>query len=442
MVYSADSNRIIYQKDSSAPLIPASNQKLLTTITALSQLGSDFHFQTTLGLLGDDLVIIGDGDPGFGDPVLSESDNLTDIFDDWSKNLKAGGITEIRGRIIFDDSVFDQELHHPSWPANQLNKWYTAPISGLVFNDNCVDLSVKFTNQNQAQLIVVPSTDSISIVPNWIRKEVKRTIINPVWESPDRMLINITVGSKPAGPVSVPVKNPRIFFSGLCRERLEKNGIRIHGDTIFDRVRDSDGNLPPNLHKLIVHKTSLSDVIRRANKTSQNLFAESLFKRIGFDLARRRASFPVGSWTTGSLAVREFLQNTLSVSCKGINIDDGSGLSRKNLVTPAILVKLLLFASRNYPDFVNSLSISGRDGTLRKRMRKTQAAGKIYGKTGYISGVSALSGYAVDGTGKVRYIFSMLFNNFNRGQLWKIKSVQDKICIELCREIKKYAPKQ
>ncbi len=442
VVYSADASRIVYQKNGSAPLIPASNQKLLTTITALHQLGSDFNFHTTFGLLGDDLVVVGDGDPGFGDPVLSKSDNLTGVFDDWAEKLKARGITEVKGRIIFDDSIFDRELHHPSWPADQLNKWYTAPISGLTFNDNCVAISVKFNDQNQAQLIFVPPTESIRIIPKWKQNGASRTIINPSWKSPDSMLINITVGSKPAGPVFVPVKSPRIFFSGLCRERLEKNGIHIDGDTVFDRIRRFDGSLPTSLKIIAVHTTPLIDDIRRADKNSQNLFAESIFKRIGFNLARQRASFPVGSWTTGGFAVRDFLQHTLSASCDGINIDDGGGLSRKNRVTTGLLVKLLRFANGNYPDFIKCLSISGHDGTLRRRMRRTLAEGKIYGKTGYILGVSALSGYVVDSKGGVKYIFSMLFNNFNRGQLWQIKSVQDKICIELCREVKQNAPKK
>ncbi len=439
VVLSADDGKTIYEFCPDLPLAPASNQKLVTTVSALATLGPDFQFITTLGKMGNDLVVIGDGDPGLGDPVLADGKSVTDTFDQWAGALKSAGLTVISGKIIFDDSIFDRQFYHPNWPQNQANRWYAAPIAGLNLNDNCLDLSLGFDADKRAQLVISPACESLFVDPVWIQTKATATIINPVWVNQERLKVVVRLGSRPVtNPVNITVRNPHIFFATLCRERLEANGIKIAGPIVFQKVRSADGSQPPTLTVIAQYKTPIFDAVNRANKNSQNFFAECLFKRLGYHVARKNASFGSGTWTTGQLAVKEFIQDQVKSKIDDIVIDDGCGLSKNNRVTARLLAQILLFA-KNQPwadRFTGSLSIAGVDGTLKRRMRHTPAAGKVYAKTGTIDGVKSLSGYVLDGENKPRIVFVTLFNFPQSSPLrWQSKTVQDRICIVLAQAV-------
>ncbi len=429
----------VFVKNADMPLIPASNEKLITTIGAIQELGDTFSFNTVLGFMQNDLVVIGDGDPGFGDTQLTNKPTC-EIFDKWAQELRNKGITYISGNLIFDASIFDNVFRHPDWPVNQFNKWYTAPVGGLNLNDNCIDLEVRIgqkkNNDENSRLIIKPFTDTIKIRTIWQRNHSLATIINTSWASENELILKITLGVKSAGPVSIPVQNPIVFFANICRERLESYGITITGKTLFKRVRLANGTIPKKFVELSRYTTPIFDNVKRANKKSQNLFAECLFKRTGFAYARKHGGFAVGSWTSGQYAYANFLKKELNISSEEFCIDDGGGLSRNNRISARAICKLLQFVlhQRWAKKFVDTLAIAGKDGTLRKRMRNSIATKKIRAKTGYISSVSALSGYLVDESENVKVIFSMLFNNFPRAKLWQIKQIQDRICMEISRE--------
>jgi len=437
VIMSAQDGHVIYAANPNLPLVPASNEKILTTVTALAILGADFQFTTTLAKSGGDLVIIGDGDPGFGDPSLCETRPVTDIFDEWAKALSATGIKEISGKLILDDTIFDRQFVHPNWPADQVNRWYTAPVAGLNFNDNCLDLFVQYDTDKKPHLLTSPATQFFVIEPQWIPAKGTSTTIWPIWESPQKLKAKIRLGSRGTGPVNITVNDPPLYFAAVCKERLQANGITIKGPIAFQRIRKSDGSFPDNLTIIARHKTPIMEAVTRANTNSQNFFAECIFKRLGYQSAKTHASFSAGTWTTGQLAVKEFLQDRLKVSLDNIFIDDGSGLSKNNRVSAEIIAKLLYFAQQQLwgERFRSSLAVAGgKDGTLRKRMRRTAAAGRVYAKTGYIAGSSALSGYILDNENKPKIIFSMIFNFPGAsGKLWQIKSIEDKICIVLAQ---------
>jgi serine-type D-Ala-D-Ala carboxypeptidase/endopeptidase (penicillin-binding protein 4) len=435
VIMSAEDGQVIYSANGDLPLAPASNQKVLTTITALATLGPTFQFTTTLGRINGDLVIIGDGDPGFGDPELCTSQPVTNIFDRWAKALTAAGVKEIPGKIIFDDTIFDRQFTHPNWPANQANRWYTAPVAGLNLNDNCMDLSVIFGTDKKPQLVTSPTTEVFAIEPEWIPAKGPLTTIWPIWETPRNLKAKIRLGARGTGPVNITVGDPPLFFAAICRERLQAGGIKITGPIAFQPIRKSDGTLPENFKIIAQYKTPIMNNVFRANKTSQNFFAECLFKRIGYHYAKSQTSFGAGTWTTGQMATKQFLQDQLKVSIDNVFIDDGCGLSKNNRVTANIIAKLLYYA-RQQPwgeEFRSSLPIAGHDGTLRKRMRGTPASGRVLAKTGFITGASALSGYVMNNQNKPRIIFSMIFNNFPSGKTWHFKGIQDKICVTLAK---------
>jgi D-alanyl-D-alanine carboxypeptidase/D-alanyl-D-alanine-endopeptidase (penicillin-binding protein 4) len=153
---------------------------------------------------------------------------------------------------------------------------------------------------------------------------------------------------------------------------------------------------------------------------------------MGYGSASLKSNYAVGSWVTGSQAAKSFLKDTLNVPVENLVIDDGGGLSKTNRITTDILAKILLYAQKQPwgADYLKTLAVAGVDGTLKKRMKRTSAAGRVSAKTGYIAGISSLSGYVADSHGHPKIIFSMIFQ-FPSGKLWQAKSAEDKLCIRL-----------
>ncbi len=432
-IISCDTGETVFEANPNFPVPPASNQKLVTTITAISTLGPEFEFTTTLARKGEDYYIIGDGDPGFGDPDLM--DPITQAIDEWAETLLKKGITEIKGKLIFDGSVFDEQYRHPNWQAKYLNQWYAAPVAGFCINDNCLDLSVDFDSDKKALLTIAPGMENLNVSPVWIPSKGAQTYISPAWEGEDNLKVKITLGSRSAGPVNFSVKNPSTFFASVLQNRFRAYGIKVPDDVEFKKIRKPFGQLPEDLTIIARYKTSIFDAVMRANRNSQNLFAECLFKRMAYQTAINSHYPASGSWELGSRAVKTFLTQEVKTPVDQLVIDDGSGLSRYNRETAATFIALLQYVTQQpWRDrFLDTLAVAGKSGTLYHRMRRTEAEGRVLAKTGYISNVSALSGYVVDDGNQPRYIFSMLFNFSPAGKLWQVKQIEDKICVTLAK---------
>jgi len=179
---------------------------------------------------------------------------------------------------------------------------------------------------------------------------------------------------------------------------------------------------------LDTHKSALPDVLARCNKKSQNLYAECLFKAVG--AAYKGDEAAVGTWARGSAGVSRFL-GKLHLPEYGIRIADGSGMSRENAVHPMLVTEVLrhMYGHPHWETYRDSLAVAGVDGTLSQRMRTAGVKGNVFAKTGYIRGVSCLSGYARTPAGEW-VAFSMLFNDI-RGAIAPVKDLQDEVCAEL-----------
>jgi D-alanyl-D-alanine carboxypeptidase/D-alanyl-D-alanine-endopeptidase (penicillin-binding protein 4) len=173
---------------------------------------------------------------------------------------------------------------------------------------------------------------------------------------------------------------------------------------------------------LAVHETPIEMVLARANKDSMNLYAESLCKRLG-----HAATNESGSWANGTAAIGEFLRR-VGVKEGQFNIDDGSGLSKQNFISPDTLVKVLahVHSSPQSKMFLDSLAIAGQDGTLSDRFRGTDLGGRVFAKSGYVSGASSLSGYLQSSNGRW-YAFSILMNGIPEGSNSMMKAFQERI---------------
>jgi len=420
--------RVLFEKNADTALMPASCMKVLTMAAALRELGPGFAFETTLATDGSNLFVIGDGDPAFGDEKLHRANEaeITSDFDRWADGLRIRGVTSVAGDLVIDESVFDDTLLHPSWEPDDLGKWYAAPVGGLNFNDNCLDITVEPAAGRDAPVLVTvqPVTSLVHII-NKCRSGGEGTPV--LHHSPGTLEYTISGRCAKRWPfASVAFPDPGLLFAESLRTALGKKGIAIAGTVRRQRIRDPSGTIPTQLTVLAKRSTPLSDVLQRAGRDSQNLFAECLLKRTGCAWAVRAGRpDPQGSWALGGEAVFDALRRA-GIPTVGLAVADGSGLSRDNACTARQLALLLAHINgQPFGDlFRDSLSVAGAEGSLRRRLK--DVAGRVQAKTGTMTGVRGLAGYVSDDA-RPRFAFAVLFNGYS-GPSTPYKKIQDEIC--------------
>ncbi len=400
--------RVLYARNEDLPCTPASNHKLLTSAVGLDLFGSRHVFRTWLAADGDNLLIVGSGDPGPGDHRLTAAmgEAPTAVLDRWVEALRRRGATRVAGDIIYDDSALESRQTHPTW-RGFLTHWYAAPVSGLNFNDNCVDITIFPTEAGKpVRFEVMPPVRDIDVINGCLTG----TPHAPMIEKQHNANIYRLGGtcSERTALKSKPVNDPGAFFADALRTRLEAGGISVHGRIRRAEARAGGAVPPPAEAVVAVHETPITDVLWRINKNSQNLFADCLCKMSGREWERRRGRLVPGSWENGARAAHDFLRRQ-GIDDRGVVVADGSGLSGDNKVTARMLSDLLTRMFRR-PDahvYLASLTAAGIDGSLGPRM--TDLKGHVFGKTGYIGGVSSTSGYVRTRQGRW-LAFSFIYN--------------------------------
>jgi D-alanyl-D-alanine carboxypeptidase/D-alanyl-D-alanine-endopeptidase (penicillin-binding protein 4) len=439
----------LYQANPSLALAPASNMKVLTTAAAMHLLGPDYRYHTRFGLVDQSLVVYASGDPSINDPEMVQQTNIVDVIDRLAEKLTepiATSATDAQGlpiattralpkAIVVDISVFDRQYRHPGWPARDLGQWFTAPVTAMNINDNCLDLYAGPGADRKGFLRIDPPCDFLKLNVNYLPKGNANTTITARWGKEEwSLIVSVGVGSRPTGPAWVVINDPPALFAQLLKHRLNAAGVPIATEPTFDRMRQPNGEPTEGFEPMLEYVSpSLADIITRTNKNSQNLFAECLFKTVGREFAGKVAPFAVGSWSTGGLAVKDFLATEVRVPITELEIHDGSGLSSTNRVTAETIVGTLKYCLRQpwAKAYINSMAIAGKDGTMRRRLRRTIGDQRVYAKTGYIKNVTSLSGYVMDRSGEPAAAFSMLFN----GDLSGVRAAHDQVCLELVKYV-------
>ncbi len=432
-VQSVSNGESLFELNAEKLLVPASNMKLLTAISALELLGPDYRYSTKIkasgrieeGTLKGDLIVVGSGDPTLGarlsspDPLKFEDGSPLAVFLDWVQRLKDIGIKRIQGDIIGNDEVFGEGDLGKGWSWDDLAYGYAAPIGGLQYNENIVVLQVNRQRSSSGVPAVemIPHYPSLQInnlltfVPGWRE-----------WEYDlDRIMGGSGIvlrGSVPSGKdnlwVTVSVERPAEFFLSTLKRVMSDQGIKIDG---VARVLPSEAKLK-NARTLFIHESpDIRFIVRILLKISQNLYAETLVRTM--DRRPFAKTFEKGREALG--LVMEYA----GISEDSYVIADGSGLSRYNLLTPEAIIRLLQFAFLQpyREDFFKALPIAGVDGTISQRLRGTVAASKVRAKTGSLDRVRSLSGYVMTDDGEI-LAFSMIVNNYDeRGK--DVEAVQD-----------------
>lgn len=423
---SPQGSAVIYRFDSDIPLIPASNLKLLTTSAFLDHFGADFKFRTVLLQKDQDLYLIGDGDPALGDAEMLKKLGWesTTVFKAWAEELKKRGVTSVRN-VTVDDSVFDETFVHPNWLARYANSRYSAGVGGVNFNANCVDFFVRPTQPGEPAAVATdpPNTRYVAVKNQTITGGSESVVALLRAPGKNDVTIRGDVRGSLGEPASITVHDPPMFAATVLAETLSAGGVAVNGAVGRNRaVREEHAKDPAGWTVVAALDTKLATVLDRANKDSMNLYAEALCKRLGHAASGGQP----GSWENGPAAVAAFLKK-IGVPETQFRIDDGCGLSRDNSVSADALLKVLAynFHSRNKDAFISSLAVGGADGTFERRF-EGPLKGRVFGKSGYVNAVSAVSGYL-----KARddqwYAFSILMNNCPPGTNNTAKQVQERI---------------
>lgn len=418
-----------YAKDADKLFTPASLQKLVTASVALSVLGSTRRFATRLlaegtvenGTLKGHLYLKGEGDP-----VLEAAD-----LEALAASLRAQGVKAIAGDLVADDGLFAPEGRGAAgWAWDDLGWGYGAPVSALSVHRNTLDVTVAAGQRpgDPVRFALTPDT-------GYVQLQNRARTGKPGAESDlavsggnaglaDRWTLG---GHHPVDAsqttLSRSVEAPALFAATVLKEALAKKGVAVSGAL-------RQGAAPSAARSLAIHQSPpLADLVREMNKHSDNMIAETLLLHLGV-----RAKGAPGTWEKG-LAVIEAAMSRHGWAEGRYRLEDGSGLSRYNAMTPAQMTGLLSKLASDrlaYPALLISLPVAGVDGTLAGRMAEDATRGRVRAKTGTMSGVSGLAGYVTTAGGETLAV-AIMINGFI-GSAQEARAFQDRVIRAIAEE--------
>lgn len=394
--------QVLFQREGDRFFIPASNAKLLTTAAALTQFGPQFRIRTVVYRVPEPGVNLRVG--GRGDPSLT-----TAQLQNLASQIRSRGITQI-DRLVIDDTYFSGDPVNPNWEWEDIQAGYGAPVNSLILNQNAIPLTLVpqaigqplrvvwddpaegqgWAIENQSRTVAANAPEFVAV-----GRDLGRPIL--------RVLGQLRAGSE-AEPVAIAVTNPTQTFLETFRRVLTNQGIMVRQTVIA-----STPTTAPQAEIAAVSSVPLSELLKEANGESNNLYTESLLRLLGTPPTPNSNSLE-----SGLAGIRTVL-NRLGVAADSHALRDGSGLARANLVTPGAMTQVLqaMARSSNAQVYRDSLAIAGESGTLRNRFRGTPVQGNFFGKTGAISGITALSGYLNPPT-YPPLVVSILVNHFDQ----------------------------
>jgi D-alanyl-D-alanine carboxypeptidase/D-alanyl-D-alanine-endopeptidase (penicillin-binding protein 4) len=427
-VVSLATGRTVFSTNADKSFVPASTTKLFTGALALDRLGPDFRIRTSLraaavpdahGTLRGDLVVFGRGDPGF---------NVAAAGGDWDRALaplvdavRRSGVRRVLGNLVADESFFRGPAQGSGWEYDDLPWYYGAEVSALSVNDNAIDVVVRPAAKigRPAEVFLFPSTRYVAITNHTrtVAAGVARSLAVARAAEANQITARGTVPRDARNATeSLAVRQPARWFGEELKRALGRQGIAVRGHV---QVRSADlaepAAVPGPGNELELggcDSAPLRELLPRMLKPSQNLHAQLLLLQAG--AAGTRVAGET-SEEAGLRALNEFLGRA-GIARDEARFQEGSGLSRHNLVTPRALVRLLTYMTE-HPQaavFRDSLPVAGVDGTLRTRLRGTPAEGNVRAKTGTLSMVHTLAGYLTTAAGEP-LVFAVMLNHYAGG---------------------------
>lgn len=414
-IANAMTGKVLYNSDGNHPMTPASNTKVMTAAAAYLYLGSTDTFVTSINSnasLGK--TINGNVYVKFsGDPTLSTQDLYA-----LAQSLKQQGVTTINGNVVLDQTIFSGPYYGLGWPQDDLAYCYAAPVAGAIINQNCMALQITKKKHSAAPMVHqftthFPVVNNVQFVG---RRELRTCVFQPTITSNNAILLQGCLPTRANWSMAFSIRNPVTYAQQVVQTALSKANIRVTGKYV-------NGKTPGNATILARHNSnSLQQIMSYMLKHSDNVYAGAITKTLG------ASYYGVGSYKGGANAIDAILQARVGTQFKPPYLEDGSGMSTYNLISPQQLVQVLNYMIRQPvlgPIFMQSLAISGQRGTLVYRMTQHGLAGHVFGKTGTINGVSTLSGYLAL-PGQPIITFAIMMNGIEGGAA-HARYVQDQI---------------
>ncbi|HKM82442.1 MAG TPA: D-alanyl-D-alanine carboxypeptidase/D-alanyl-D-alanine-endopeptidase [Candidatus Acidoferrum sp.] len=444
LVVDAATGETLYEKNADRYFTPASNMKLLTTALALDKLGPDYRFRTTVethgaiaqGVLSGDLILVGRGDPNLSNrkfpfDVKEEFDGPPEkVLIELADQVVAHGVKEISGDIVGDDSYFPRDRYPHGWEIDDMVWEYGAAISAIVLDDNTVTLTLTPGDKagDHTVGVVEPATPDFAVRNGVTTSDKAEKADLTLVREPGSTMVVLS-GTLPAKSdprkLLLAIQEPAQHAASTLARLLAERGVKFRGTVRANHEPDPAEATPTVLAEHV--SLPLGDTLKLVNKISQNLHTEVLL---------RAAARQQGRWAKPDdlLKFPEEFYAKVGIASGDVVQEDGSGMSRHDLVTPRAMAALLLYVQKQawFPVYFNSLPVAGIDGTLNDRMKKAGMVGRIHAKTGSIEHVQTLSGYA-DTPGGKRLIFSFLSNNQNVKD-HEVHDALDGLCMAMVEE--------
>ncbi|WP_325140801.1 D-alanyl-D-alanine carboxypeptidase/D-alanyl-D-alanine endopeptidase [Dokdonella sp.] len=429
-VVSLDTGKVIYAHDADKLFVPASTAKLYTAALVLDTFGPDYRIPTSVfgsekpgrdGELRGDLVLVGYGDPTLGlDKRVSWADTLATA-------VRKSGVKSVRGSLIGDATWFAAPLYGSGWEAADLQSWFGAPVSALSVDENIVRIQVRPAPQIGALArIVFDPPGSAADLDNQLRtlRAPAPTDIN-LYRAPGSPILHAfgTIASNSEIQYyRQAVHDPALIAAEQLRAALLRQGVTVKGPSrsVYWPERN-DALVGDKVQRIAdVWSAPLAEIVNRGLKVSQNLYLQNFLLMVGAkDAADEKAAGDESpkfrsSESRGIRALRRYLTR-IDVPLDGVLIEDGPGLSRRDLTSPAALSSLLVHLGDSPGAKALRLGLpeAGVDGSLTWRMRNSAAKGRIHAKTGSMANTYALAGYALTAADE-RLAFAIMLNNYRR----------------------------
>ena len=394
-VVEANSGKVVFEKNASVGLAPASTQKLITAATAYELLGKDFRYETHFGEVVHHntntgvLFITASGDPTLGSWRWEQTKELN-VLERITKSFS--NISSLQG-VVIERGGWNYETVPGGWIWEDIGNYYGAGPSVLNWRENQFDLHLKSGTSIGGPVTIVSTTPKLYnySLSSDVRSAAKGTGDNAYIYFPLIGTGGMVRGTIPVNEnkftISGSMPNPADQFIFTLADAFHNKGKEwreiklIMSDTVIS-------------NKTILHteiSPSLDSIIYWFNRRSINLYGEALIKTISFEKNKK------ASTAEGIKLLKEFWKNK-GIAVTELNLFDGSGLSPLNRVTTKAQVAVLQYAKKQtwYNGFYASLpEFNG-----------------MKMKSGTINGVKGFSGYHTSKNG-TEYIYSFVVNNYN-----------------------------
>ncbi|NTW32327.1 MAG: D-alanyl-D-alanine carboxypeptidase/D-alanyl-D-alanine-endopeptidase [Bacteroidetes bacterium] len=438
-VITADSDKTVVAYNDSTGLIPASTMKAINTAAALSILGKDYTFKTTLsydgiidtkGTLNGNIYIKGGGDPTLGSPRIDSLNDIKYLLPLWIKNIKAQGIKNIKGAIVGDASIFDDTIAPASWFNGDLGNYYGAGSSGLNFHENTFRIILKSGNKYKAAAKIKELDPPIPYI-NIINKVITGGAYSPqelwVYGEPYinyRTVKGIVPRNKNQFSLRASIPDPSFFCAYSLYKALIDSGIVVSDSVTTQKMLNEKKIEKSNIFTTFYTQLSppLDTIMYYTNQKSINTYAEAILRILAFEKTG------IGSTFNGTQIVTQ-LWKSKGVDLTGFIMKDGSGLSPANRVSPRQLAEITrcYLSDTLFPVFYNTLPIAGVSGTISSIFKGTYAENNLRAKSGYMAGLRAYTGYVYNKKNKL-LTFGIIVNNHSTTPD-KMKSMLEKIMV-------------